>query len=239
VHNPAQRRSRDFKPVSYGAIIGIPNARHAEPFSLLKNIKDIYQENDNFGIKFTKAFLRGAFAGGFLGYFYFIGAPAGQLEMNKLIASAGPRAYSGQIFRLFRNVAGRYALLGGMASMSYTVLLYSFRHHDEGNPRPFIFDHTAATTLIAMGGTALYASHPYQIFLAGFFSLMVISPLTWYMSNMAKMNSLRSPNIFYENSCTAEDVERFRAQDAIERAAQEMKAQPGYGFFMQNDAKGL
>ena len=123
--------------------------------------------------------------------------------------------------------------------MSYTVLLHGFRHHDEGNPRPFIFDHTAATTLIAMGGTALYATHPYHIFLAGFFSIMVISPMTWYMGNVAKMNSLRSPNIFYENSCTAEEVERFRAQDSIERAAQEMKAQPGYGFFVQNDAKGL
>ena len=161
MHNPAQRRSRDFKPVSYGAIIGIPNARHAEPFSLLKNIKDIYQENDSFGIKFFKAFLRGAFAGGILGYYYFIGAPSGQLEMNKLLASAGPRAYSGKMWRIFRNAAGKYALMGGLASMSYTALLHGFRHHDEANPRPFIFDHTAATTIIAMGGTALVASHPY------------------------------------------------------------------------------
>ena len=98
-----------------------------------------------------------------------------------------------------------------MASMSYSVLMYNFRHHDEANPRPYIFDHTAATTLIAMGGTALYATHPYHIFLAAFFSIMVVSPLSWYMSNMAKMNSVRSPNIFYENSVTAEEVERFRA----------------------------
>jgi hypothetical protein len=190
-------------------------------------------------MKFAKSFLRGAFVGGILGYYFFVGAPSGQLEMNKLIAAAGPRAYSGQLMRLFRNAAGRYALMGGMASMSYTVLMYNFRHHDEANPRPYIFDHTAATSLIAMGATALYCSHPYQIFLAGFFSLTIISPLSWYMSNMAKMNSLRSPNIFYENSCTAEEVERFRNQDAIERAAQQMKAQPGYGFFLQNDPKGL
>ena len=112
-------------------------------------------------MKFAKSFLRGAVAGGILGFYWFIGAPVGQLELSKLHAAAGPRAYSGQAFRLFKNVAGRYAMLGGLATMSYTVLLHAFRHHDEGNPRPFIFDHYAATTAITIGGTALFCSHPY------------------------------------------------------------------------------
>lgn len=215
-HNAPYRRSRDFKPILYGAFIGLPNYKHSEPFALLKNVSDLYKENDNIAINFTKSFLRGAFGGSILGYMYFLAAPVGQMEMGKLEAAAGPRAWSGKAWRYVKNVGARYALLGGAATASYTMLTYYFRHHDEANPRPAFFDHTAATTLITMGAAGLYVNNPVNVLFAGFFSLMIISPISWWASNMFKMNALRSPNIFYENSVTREEVERFRQQDAIE-----------------------
>ena len=215
-HNAPYRRSRDFKPIGYGSFNGLPNYKHSEPFALLKNIKEIYYEDHSFGIKFFKSFVRGALAGGVLGYAYFLGAPSGNLEMSKLAAAAGNKAYSGRAFRVFKSVAPRYGMLGGMVTMSYTILTHLMRHHDEGNPRPMIFDHYAATTLVTMGATAYVATHPFHIFVAGFSSLMIICPTSWWAMNQFRLNPMRSPNIFYENNTTAEEVERFRMQDTIE-----------------------
>ena len=75
VHNAPNRRSRDFKPMGYGALIGLPNFKNSEPFQLSKNMKDIWQENDSFGIKYFKTFLRGGIIGSVLGYSYFLVAP--------------------------------------------------------------------------------------------------------------------------------------------------------------------
>ena len=61
VHDPPYRRNRDFRPVPFGSFKGMPNFKHAEPWCLLKNLKDIPNENHNFFIRWTKAFLYGAF----------------------------------------------------------------------------------------------------------------------------------------------------------------------------------
>ena len=45
---------------------------------------------------------------------------------------------------------------------------------------------------------------------------MVISPTTWYMSNMMRMNPVRSPNIFYENDITAEEVDQITDDASIQ-----------------------
>ena len=96
-----------------------------------------------------------------MGYGYFIASPSGNLEMSKLAAAAGGRSYSGRILRVFKAVAPRYAAMGGALFTSYRVLLDGFRHHDEANPRPMIFDHYAATTIVTMGATSFVATHPF------------------------------------------------------------------------------
>lgn len=98
-HDPPYRRNRDFKPVPYGSAKGMLNYRHSEPFSLLKNMKDIPKETHHHPIKYTKLFLKGAFVGGVLGSFYVAGGPVGVIESDKILAGAGYRPWSGRLFR--------------------------------------------------------------------------------------------------------------------------------------------
>jgi hypothetical protein len=53
----------------------MPNSKHAEPFCLLKNLKDLPYEHHNHPIVWAKTFLFGAFAGAILGYGWFVLKP--------------------------------------------------------------------------------------------------------------------------------------------------------------------
>ena len=85
--------------MNHGTYIGIPNFRHSEPYMFLKNIKDVFNEDHNIGVRWTKVALNGFGWGSVLGYMYFIGAPAGQFEMSKLMAATGMRSFSGNGLR--------------------------------------------------------------------------------------------------------------------------------------------
>jgi hypothetical protein len=118
-HDPAYRRNRDFKPVPYGTFRGMPNYKHSEPYCLLKNMKDLANEEHHHPLKWIKMAAKGALSGSIFGYLWFIGGPAGPFEMNKLMASTGNRPFSGRGVRLFRNVMGKYALMGAGLSLGY------------------------------------------------------------------------------------------------------------------------
>jgi hypothetical protein len=75
IHAAPFRRNRDFKPVPYGAFGGMPNYRHAEPFALLKNAKDVIYEREQKAIKWAKYFVLGACAGVTFGSMWFAIAP--------------------------------------------------------------------------------------------------------------------------------------------------------------------
>jgi hypothetical protein len=53
-HDPPARRNRDFKAVAYGSAKGIPNFKHADPWMLFKNMKDLIHEEENIGVKLFK-----------------------------------------------------------------------------------------------------------------------------------------------------------------------------------------
>lgn len=74
-HNPPQRRNRDFKPVNYGSFKGMLNFKNAEPFSMLKNLRELRDEHHNHPIKWTKVFLFGAIYGVILGSGWFLLKP--------------------------------------------------------------------------------------------------------------------------------------------------------------------
>lgn len=215
-HDPAYRRNRDFKPVTYGSYIGIPNYKHSEPYCLLKNMKDISREDHHHPIKWAKISLKGAFAGSVFGYLYFIGGPHGPFEMSKLMASTGNRPFSGRGVRLLKSVLGRYALMGAGLTLSYTLINDFLRHHDEANSRPRFFDHMIATTLVGTGIGAMIFKHPLHVFCSGFFSIMLVTPISWWFKNHSMLNKTRPANIFYENGTTQEEIERFRMQDQME-----------------------
>jgi hypothetical protein len=67
-----------------------------------------------------------------------------------------------------------------------------------------------ATTLIGTGLGMTVFNHPLHIFCSGFFSMMIVTPLTWWFKTQGRLNPKRAPNIFYENDCTKEEIERYR-----------------------------
>jgi hypothetical protein len=138
-----------------------------------------------------------------------------------------------------KNVLGRYALFGASLFVGYDFIFDSLRHHDEANSRPVFFDHMIATTILGTALGAFTFSHPFHIFCAGFFSMSLVSPSIWWFKKAAVLNPVRPSNIFYENGCTPEEVERFRHQDEIEEMAQRMLATPGYGYHNLTDPRGL
>ena len=71
-HDPAYRRNRDFKPVPYGSFRGMPNYKHSEPYCLLKNMKDLSNEDHHHPIKWIKLGLKGALTGSIFGYLWFV-----------------------------------------------------------------------------------------------------------------------------------------------------------------------
>ena len=68
MHNPPLRKNRDFKAVPFGTFRGMPNYKHAEPFLLLKSLKDMQYETHNHPIRWLKSFVFGAMFGGVVGY---------------------------------------------------------------------------------------------------------------------------------------------------------------------------
>lgn len=97
-----------------------------------------------------------------------------------------------------------YILIGGCITLSYQLIFDFLRHHEEtNNDRPLYFDHLIATTLIGSATTGFTLGHPKYFFLGGFFSFMIVAPISWWLYKNAKMNANKRPsNIFYENSCT-------------------------------------
>jgi len=210
-HDPPMRRNRDFKPVPYGSFRGFVNYRHSEPYCLLKNMKDITREDHSLLIIMGKAAFKGAFVGGLFGYMAFLGGPSSPIEMDKLVAASGARDWSGRGLRMLKNVSFRPAMMGAAALSTYTFIHWYIRHHDEANTRPAFFDHVLATSALGFLGGCLYATHPWMVFTSTFFSAMIVAPGTWWGLKLGGgLNKMTHGNIFYENSVTKEEVERFR-----------------------------
>lgn len=125
VHDPPYRKNRDFKAVNYGSFKGMPNYKHAEPFQLLKSLKDLSYEEHNHPIKWAKMFLKGAIMGGFLGYSWFLIKPLNPFVTKKLMNVVGDRNWSGRSVRFVREVISPYAMYGGLAALGYS-LVYEF-----------------------------------------------------------------------------------------------------------------
>jgi hypothetical protein len=98
-HDAPMRRNRDFKAMPYGTAAGMPNYRHAEPFSQLKNIKDFLNEEHHFPTKFFKIFCFGAAAGVMYGSVWTFIRPVSGFAAQKLFASVGEKEFSGRIGR--------------------------------------------------------------------------------------------------------------------------------------------
>lgn len=107
--------------------------------------------------------------------------------------------------------------MGGALVTSYAMIRDYLRHHDEANGRPMFVDHMFTTTLLTTGISLFYASHPYSVIGTFFSSIVFLSPFTWWMMLRPEMDSNTTVNnVFYENNCTKEEIERYQMQDQIE-----------------------
>ena len=100
--------------------------------------------------------------------------------------------------------------MGAGLVVSYHVICDYLRHHDEANSRPRFMDHMIATTTIGTFIGAMKLGSPFHVACASFFSFALIGPTSWWLKLNFRINPVRSPNIFYTNDCTPEEVERFR-----------------------------
>lgn len=94
-------------------------------------------------------------------------------------------------------------------------------------------DHLISTTTIAFFLGA-FAGQPKYIPMALILNTFLFAPMTWWIYKQGRLNATRHSNIFYENSCTPEEVHRIQALDAMENLASEMQARSGYGYFSKD-----
>ena len=100
--------------------------------------------------------------------------------------------------------------IGAIMFVGYDMILHYMRHHDEAPNRPRFYDHCVVTTLFTtLAGLYVY-SHPGQWLVSALMGIMMVSPITWWLRDVYKLGIFTSPNIFYENNCTPEEIERFR-----------------------------
>jgi hypothetical protein len=131
-----------------------------------------------------------------------------------------------------------YMLIGGSVTLSYQLIFDYLRHHEEGNnDRPLFFDHMYALSLIGAFSMGIYGGMPRFWFTGAFIGGMLIAPMSWWLMKQGRINAhARHSNIFYDNACSKDEIERIQHLDAIESLGATLAAQPAYGYF-QGDAR--
>eukprot|EP00347_Sterkiella_histriomuscorum_P001367 403372309 len=237
-HMPPERRNRDFKPVNYGSFRGILNFKVSEPFSMLKNLKDLKEEKHNHPIKWAKMFIKGAIFGSMIGTLYFMVKPSQAFPMRKLLQASGERPWSGRYFRYYKQVVPIYAIYGGALFSGYQLIMDYFEHHETNKDRPKFVNHMIATVLLSSTASALYAGTVTSVATGFVASVFLIGPMSWWLYKSAQLNGhgVRPANMFYENGVTPEEVERIQALDQLESVAYQMNTTPGYGYISRNQS---
>jgi len=117
------------------------------------------------------------------------------------------------------NVCSKYFFIGGALFLVYDQIMHWLRHHDEANPRPRFFDHMITTCMMGTAAGAYYSPKPYRIFSAFLMTATIVAPALYWIRLQIDPSLHTHANIFYENGCSKDEIERFRMQDEIERQA--------------------
>eukprot|EP00349_Pseudokeronopsis_sp_Brazil_P006188 CAMPEP_0202960460 /NCGR_PEP_ID=MMETSP1396-20130829/4607_1 /ASSEMBLY_ACC=CAM_ASM_000872 /TAXON_ID= /ORGANISM="Pseudokeronopsis sp., Strain Brazil" /LENGTH=271 /DNA_ID=CAMNT_0049679693 /DNA_START=6 /DNA_END=821 /DNA_ORIENTATION=+ len=233
VHDPPQRKNRDFKAVPYGSFRGMLNFKHAEPFLMLKSLKDIYREEHHHPIKWASSSLQEAYWVHLLVTPWYIVQPTAPFVQKKLMNAVGTKLFSGQLLRFVWQALPPYFLLGGSFMLTYSLIYEYLRGGHEGyNERPQFFDHTATVTILGALAGLMFGPHPKYFFTGGIAALFIVSPLSFWIQKQGRFqgNNIHA-NIYYLNGTSKEEVERIRHLDEIESLADDMQARPAYGYF--------
>lgn len=117
-------------------------------------------------------------------------------------------------------------LYGGSAMLGYELVKDFMTHHNHTSNRPKIVDHLIAYTIIGGFAGALTGSGgPMRMWQGAFFFGSTLGPVTWWLMMQGGFmpgQHRRPHNIFYEDSCSTEEVARIRHLDEIENLAYNM-----------------
>ena len=98
-HDAPLRRNRDFKPVTWGAARGMPNARHSEPWLNMKNLYSLWGDQFHHPTLWFKKAVFGAGVGfAYVSVWSFV-SPVNGFAAQKLMATIGERPWSGKAYR--------------------------------------------------------------------------------------------------------------------------------------------
>ena len=79
--------------------------------------------------------------------------------------------------------------------------------------------------MISTLSLGIWKGLPRYFAIGGVLGALTISPTTWWLYKRSKLNGgARPSNIFYEDSCTKDDIDRIRHIDMIESLGHQMKA---------------
>lgn len=141
IHNAPPRRNQDFKPTLYGDFIGMLNFKLSEPWALLRHIDDLYHEEHQAPIRWTKAALKGAFVGYMLGAHAFLYHQCNEYLIKKLYMTHNKGPFSLRGLKTHFGLMKKPMALGAALFFSYEFLWDQFTHHKEALNTPDLFTH--------------------------------------------------------------------------------------------------
>jgi hypothetical protein len=105
------------------------------------------------------------------------------------------------------------------------------RSNDSRNMRPYFFDHTVTTGLVA-AAWGVSVGRTAKAGLGGFIiGTLTLGPMSYWLYLNGRTGAGGKPaKIWYEDGVSKEDIARYQALDQEEILANEMMRRPGYGL---------
>ena len=216
IHNNPQRRNKDFKPMLYGDFIGMLNFKISEPWTLLRNLPDLVNEQSQLPIQWAKAAIKGGFIGFWYGTISLFNMEANSFVEKKLYLSTNKGPFSLGIFNYMAKYYTRPMGTGAGIFLSYRLAYDLFVHHSEAKEVPEMVTHFKIWGLLTPLLIA-YLWKPKYIIVGTVSTLMFVFPLFyWLKGGMRGEIGEKDQYYFYLDSVNKAERDKFEWQDKIE-----------------------
>jgi hypothetical protein len=225
VHNPPPRKNLDFKPMLFGDFRGMPNFKLSEPWSLFRNLGDLWHEDHQKPIIFIKSTLRGAICGFAFYLFQNASSMGSSFVDKKLHLTENSHLAFFKNFKVTMARAQSPVLRGAGIFLAYSILYEFFTHHKEAMDVPDIITHYKIWTVLTPILISIYYA-PKFIYPGYFVALGLVFPM-FYSIKMLKAGDSGSKHSYYwyQDGVSQAEKAKFEYQDKIEMI----------GFARQND----
>lgn len=85
-------------------------------------------------------------------------------------------------YRLVKNAAGRYSMIGGGLFLTYQLIQDFLNHHNTYPDKPKYLNHLFALVIITTGLGLFYGGTPKYGVVGALISILYIGPWSWYVS---------------------------------------------------------